>query len=53
MEPEDAPRTGKIVIEWTRLPEPYDSFDWDVQLDPPGLSGEDVSKILAEVATHF
>jgi hypothetical protein len=58
MEPDDKPEAGKphagkIVIEWKRLPEPYESFDWHVDLEPPGLPDADVASLLAEIAASF
>jgi hypothetical protein len=53
MATEHEPREGTIVISWKRVDgaqsEPS-SFDWDLRLDPPGLSDEDLSRLLAEVA---
>lgn len=58
MGPNDKPQTGKpqagkIVIEWKRLPEPYESFDWHVDLESAGLPDEDMARLLAEIAASF
>jgi hypothetical protein len=48
---DDIPLNGRIVIEWERVSAPPpDDFDWRVKLEPPGLTDEDVSRLLAEIA---
>jgi hypothetical protein len=56
----ETPSCGCIVIEWRRVgdaPESADDaseeFDWKVNLEPPGLPDEDVSRLLAEIAERF
>lgn len=53
---ETPPLTGRIVIEWKRVPqggvEPPE-FDWDLRLEPAGLSDIDVASILREVAERL
>jgi hypothetical protein len=50
----EIPVEGRIVIEWTRVAdEPPDDFDWKVNLEPPGLPDEEVSRLLAEIAQRI
>lgn len=50
----EKPLSGRIVIEWRRTGDkPPDEFDWRVELDPPGLPDEDVSRPLAEIAARI
>jgi hypothetical protein len=52
------PTEGRIVIEWKLISGEYRSgsaedFDWKVSLEPPGLSDEQVERLLREVADRF
>jgi hypothetical protein len=53
---EPPPVTGRIVIEWKRAPqtgvEPHE-FAWEMRLEPPGLSDNDVANILREAAERL
>jgi len=51
----DKPSEGRIVIEWKRVPEaaPPNDFVWKVDLEPPSLSDEEISRLLGEIAQRF
>lgn len=50
----EKPSSGHIVIEWRRIGDsPPDDFDWRVELEPPGLPDEKVSRLLGEIAERI
>ena len=53
------PTEGSITIRWFAVGDPdpesgeYPDFDWKVDVNPPGLSDEEISNLLSEVAAGF
>lgn len=48
------PLDGRIVIEWRRVADaPPDDFDWRVTPEPPGLSDDELSRLLKEIADRL
>ena len=54
------PKAGKVIIDWTILPEPFvagsgeeSAFDWKLSFDPSGLPDEQVAQLLREIADRL
>ena len=53
---EEALSTGRIVIEWTRLPSSSGEapeYDWEIRMEPPGIADDDVERLLREIVDRL
>ena len=54
----EKPTRGVIKIEWIAVGDPdeageYRGFDWKLDMDPPGLTDDEVARVLTEAAERL
>jgi hypothetical protein len=53
------PTNGKLIIDWKAVGPPnettgqYEEFDWNLAMEPSGLSDDEVVAILSEIAERL